>query len=45
MGPGHDLGKSPFTLKVGCKLVSHYIPRYEHLPIPLLAHGRNPQGI
>ena len=45
MGPGHDLGQGPITLKVGCKLLSHCIPRNAHLLIPLLAHGRHPQGI
>src|SRR3990172_11461887 len=30
VGPGHDLGKSPFTLKVGCKLLRHCIPRNSH---------------
>ena len=43
--PGDDRGQCPFALKVGRKLVSPCIPRYEHLPIPLLARGRNPEGI
>ena len=36
--------KTNFPPKVGSELVSHCIPRNEHRPIPLLAHGQNPQG-